>query len=220
MKAKNTNNNIEEKSLVISYLTLRRAVGILGIALPIILALGYMLMEGDIIFRRSISQYYYTRMANAMVGILSAVGLFLFSYRGYTKWDNRAGDLACLFALGVAFFPCSEDGSNTLISNLHHISAALLFLTLSYFSLVLFPKTEGDESPKRAKKKRNKVYVVCGITMLVSIAFIGALAVFPKLATILEPINPVFWLESIALWAFGTSWITKGQMIWRDVEEE
>ena len=28
--------------------------------------------------------------------------------------------------------------------------------------------------------------------------------------------NTVFWLESIALWAFGTSWLVKGQLVMKD----
>ena len=32
----------------------------------------------------------------------------------------------------------------------------------------------------------------------------------------LQHLDPVFWLESIALWAFGISWITKGELILKD----
>jgi hypothetical protein len=28
--------------------------------------------------------------------------------------------------------------------------------------------------------------------------------------------RPVFWLESIALWAFGISWLVKGETILKD----
>ena len=31
--------------------------------------------------------------------------------------------------------------------------------------------------------------------------------------------TPVFWLESIALFAFGISWLTKGELIWTDKKE-
>ena len=32
----------------------------------------------------------------------------------------------------------------------------------------------------------------------------------------LRTIKPVFFLETIALWAFGVSWLVKGQTFWRD----
>jgi hypothetical protein len=55
--------------LVIPYLTLRRTVGILGIALPFVLILG-----GWIVFKTSLqgslSAYYHTGMRDVFVGIL------------------------------------------------------------------------------------------------------------------------------------------------------
>jgi hypothetical protein len=35
-------------------------------------------------------------------------------------------------------------------------------------------------------------------------------------ATFVASIKPVFWLESLALWAFGWSWFVKGETLWRD----
>jgi hypothetical protein len=37
----------------------------------------------------------------------------------------------------------------------------------------------------------------------------------PGHATIRE-LDPVFWLESLAVVAFGVSWLTKGEMILKD----
>jgi hypothetical protein len=28
--------------------------------------------------------------------------------------------------------------------------------------------------------------------------------------------NTTFWFESVALWAFGYSWLTKGKFLWKD----
>ena len=46
-------------SLVLSYLTLRKAVGILGISLPVVLAVGGTIFCG-LELQRSISSYYYS----------------------------------------------------------------------------------------------------------------------------------------------------------------
>jgi hypothetical protein len=33
---------------------------------------------------------------------------------------------------------------------------------------------------------------------------------------ILKEFSPVFWLETLALWAFGLSWTVKGEMVLAD----
>ena len=62
---------------------------------------------------------------------------------------------------------------------------------------------------------RNKVYVACGVTILVCIALIAA----GKL-TLGEPFEArtrfVFWLESVAVVAFGVSWLTKAEFVFGD----
>ena len=88
---------------VISYLTLRKAIGLIGILLPVVLAGVYMLLASKIIFQASISAYYYTSMRNVLVGALCAIGVFLFAYRGYGWQDNLCTNAAGAFAVGVAW---------------------------------------------------------------------------------------------------------------------
>jgi hypothetical protein len=66
-------------SLVISELTLRKAIGLLGVPLPVILALGCWLRGGCTTFESSISAYYGTDMRDVFVGVLLAIALFMFS---------------------------------------------------------------------------------------------------------------------------------------------
>src|SRR6266540_6600402 len=94
--------------LVLSYLGLRKAIGIIGTALPFVLAFGKILLEGPGI-QSSISDYYHTGMRDIFVGSLCAIAVFLMSYRGYDRKDDIAGDLACVFALGVALFPIAPE---------------------------------------------------------------------------------------------------------------
>lgn len=207
--------------LVISFLSLRRSVGILGIAFPFVLVIGSILIGNLSELQGSISSYYHTVMRNVFVGVLCAVGLFLFSYKGYDKMDNVAGVLGCLFALGVAFFPCNKDpqvfGVNPLIGNIHLISASLFFLDLSFYSLVLFTKSNEPKSAwKTPKKRRNRVYITCGVVMLSALLLIVLSMTIFKHSDFIQNLKPVFWLETIALVAFGISWITKGQVILKD----
>jgi hypothetical protein len=70
-----------QEPLVLSYLGLRKAVGIIGLALPFVLAFGKILLQSPGI-QDSISAYYYTDMGNVFVGSLCAIGVFLMSTRG------------------------------------------------------------------------------------------------------------------------------------------
>ena len=194
----------------VSYKTLRTVVGFLGILLPIVVMLWGFAILGQFVLLDSISDYYSLRTRDVFVGILFAISWFLFAYRGPERKDDLAGDLACLFAIGVALFPTGGGGWE---SKLHFTFALLLFLVLSYFSLCLFTKSGVEMTPR--KQIRNRIYVACGCLMLACILLIG-LFKWGILGDWLTPLKPVFWLEAVALWAFGTSWFVKGETILKD----
>ena len=225
MNEKSSANDDPNQSLVISFLTLRRAVGILGIFLPIGLVIGVPLLSECKQVQDSISDYFYTRMNSFMVGTLCAVSLFLFCYKGYEKRDTVASKLACIFALGVAFFPTGGPSTSSIcnylhrnspswVSTVHDISASLFFLTLAYFCLFLFVKTSGQ--PTKRKKERNVVYKICGYAILFCIVFLLLYFKVDAIQSALKDYKPVFVLETVALWAFGISWLTKGEFILGD----
>lgn len=201
----------DDNRQLVSYRTLRRVIGILGVSLPIVIALGCLALGECDGFLDSISAYHGTVMRNVFVGILFTVGWFLFSYRGYERKDDVVGDLGCLFALGVAIFPSTAE--TAWIRIVHYVSATLFFLILAGFSLFLFTKSGGTATPQ--KQRRNNIYLTCGVTMLVCIALIPLYNLFLDDSAI-AVFHPVFWLETLALWAFGISWMTKGELILED----
>jgi hypothetical protein len=211
-------------SMIISYLTLRKLIGILGIALPVIVVLGGILQPVFFI-QSSISSYYYTNMRDFFIGLLSVVALFLISYKGYEKIDNIVGNMSGAFALGIIFFPtamlCDNDVNVGIfligdkISDFIHLTfAALFFLSLSFNSLFLFTKYNPDTLTEE-KKKRNIIYRVCGIIMLLAIVCI-AVYVFLLKHTCVSKLHPVLFFEGIALLAFGISWLIKGETFFKD----
>ena len=95
----------------LSHQSHRQLIGYLGILLPLILILLAGLRPTPGLPRweplNSISAYYYTGAVAAFVGILFALALFLFTYRGYRRYkaDRVAGMLGGSAALGVVLFP-------------------------------------------------------------------------------------------------------------------
>jgi hypothetical protein len=213
------NQSSGPQELVRSYLSLRKAVGIIGFLLPAVLAIGKMLLQGPGI-QVSISAYYYTDVRNIFVGALCAIGVFLMCTKGYDRRDEIAGLLASVFAICVALFPTIPDAGATtkdkIIGGVHSTSAILLFLTFAYFCLKLFTLDGGN--PTRQKRRRNAVYRVCGYTILACLGLL-ALIQIPAIADALAALSPMFWLESLVVMTFGFAWLTKGEMILKDEEK-
>lgn len=201
--------NDGDKSLVVSYLMLRRLIGVLGMALPVVVMVWGWTICGCFRILPSISDYYSLRTRDALVGILFAIACFLYTYRGFDD-DDKYGNLAALFALAVALFP----NSGTPVEKTVHFTSAIgLLLVLAYFSLKLFTRTSGHPTPQ--KLIRNRVYTLCGLLILGCVLLIGVFKGFLQ-DTGIGRLHPVFWLETVALWAFGFSWLVKGETLWRD----
>jgi len=225
---------MEKPPEIISYYTMRRAIGILGITLPLILLAGSSLFGDCKEVQYSISTYYHTNMRNVFVGFNCAVALFLFAYRGHDWKDNLVGYLGCIFVLGVAFLPSNMSSNpqsclipgpeqHPLVGNLHNMCALLYFIILIVYALFLFPKTHMDMVTGekmfmgRQKQRRNVVYYICGSVMTVSLLLILAyMWILGRYYHGLKSLHPVFWLESIMLISFGISWLTKGQLFFKD----
>lgn len=122
-------------SEVVSYLTMRKTIGWLGMLLPFLLLTGNFLaneiglFDSDVFiqkytnysyvsegsFKSSVSHYYYTTMGEIFTGTLCTVALFMICYTGHPKRaedkglsDNQMTNLAGLFAMGVVLFPTTS----------------------------------------------------------------------------------------------------------------
>lgn len=235
---------------VVHLRTLRKAIGFLGVALPFALVAGENLrarfLSGSVEVGRwfvegSISAYYHTGMREVFVAILSALGIFLLCYKGPQKWDVLAAKVAGAFALLVALFPTDEtsrkatdtggpapdsltyfSGPNAVdpafVGYVHYASAAVFFITIALMSVFLFTKSGGGE-PTPRKLLRNKVYRLCGLAILLAIALIAVdkLLLDGRWST---NSSFVFWMETVAVTAFGISWLTKAEVLLGDKQGE
>ena len=202
---------------VFTYLTLRKSVGIIAFALPFAVAIPLFLVRHEL--ESSISGYYYTGARNLFVGSLCAVAMFMFSCRGFDMRDEVAGIFSAICAVGVAFFPtapeCCSSPLQRHVGAVHYTFAALLFLTLAYFCLVLFRLTTEGKQPTRRKLQRNQVYKTSGVVIILSLLAIAVTKIFDLKYSVLG-LGPVFFFETTSLLAFGTAWLTKGEMILKD----
>ncbi|MEN8139497.1 MAG: hypothetical protein ABFR62_13825 [Bacteroidota bacterium] len=227
----------KEKQIINSYLTIRKIIGILGILLPLIVV-----AANHFNLLSSISHYYYTRSAVFFIAILSVFGLFLVSYDGYPKVngerfsDNFITHIGGFAALAVVLFPakCSGTVGNEICNmypnsnfplfghncdSIHwiHVAGALtFFLAMGYMSVKKFTKGDPD---KEGKKLKNDIFKYSGYIIW---GVIGVLVI--EIALKLFKIDfqftdyDIYIAETIAIVAFGVSWLVKGEAI-RDSTE-
>jgi hypothetical protein len=199
-----------------SYKTQRTVIGILGIVLGFACITLGLLQSPDL--QHSISRYYYTNAQDLLVGTLVASAVFLLCYRGYDSIDSITSIIAGVTALGIACFPCmpgftfigTKVGLFQLpieVSNvLHLLCAGVFFCTLIYVILFLF--TKGVGIPTDNKVKRNFVYRMSGLIMIVGLLIVIASNIFNWPAVLIG--------EVIMLTFYGIAWLTKGEVILPD----
>lgn len=190
---------------------LRCLIGALGVSLPWIVVL-LQLLNPVFKWPKSISATWYTNACTPFMIILGVAGILLICYKGYDRVDDILNTSAGVLALGICLFPCLgpsrlADKVGTFLiparisDKIHVICAILFFCILAYNSFFQFTKGSGELSAN--KKKRNIIFRICGIGMLVSFSIL-----------LLPDFHIKVWLmEAIALTFFGLSWITKANCI-------
>lgn len=202
-------------NLIVSYLTLRKVIGVLGVALAgLCVASGIIFGTGAV--ESSISAYYLTNMRDLFVGVLVTAGAFLLTYTGYDRTDNVLSSIAGVAAIGVAIFPMAYTAPGNIfglgmpfVGILHYIAAAVFFIALAYISYFQFTKGSSDT---RKKRQRNLVYRISGIVMFGFLVLVGLEAALP----IDGGYYFILIAEAIMLIAFGASWFVKGEAILAD----
>ncbi len=211
------------ETLVVSYLGVRRAVGVVGLLLPIVLGpVGWLAFGIEI--QDNMSSYYHTALRDEFVGAMCAIGVFLFCYRGYDWIEGWTGKFGCLSALGVALFPLDENSDpldqRSILGYLHTVSGGVFFLTLAFYSLYHFPSS-GAETRESAphEAERNFIYRTSGIVILISMIAMGTYLFLlpPGWKRLCNDYNFLFWMEWIAVWSFAAAWLTKGRAILAEI---
>lgn len=219
--------NLQSRILYLrSYLLERAIIGFTGVSLPVVIIAGDNLLRTDgPAVRFSLSAYYYSGMRDFFVGSLFAVGLFLITYKVFERsLNNVLTVIGGVAALLVALFPTDRTPAETVgltplqsrlgestVSHIHYTSAAIFIVSLAIISF-FFGLQEGRRSPQRAGCRARMsptfwrwFHWVCASVILLAVVF-----------TVLTTQNDMFHTyslligESIAVVAFGLSWLFKG----------
>lgn len=205
-KTKQTNDD-----KIISYKQLQILMGLAGIFLPLLVIIGKYFSSQTFALENSISDYYDNGTGgDILVGVLFALGVFLFAYKGPERIDSIIANIGGTMAMGIALFPTTSD--KKFVYTTHLVCAVLLFTVFIVFSMYLFRKTKNHTKPTPEKIKRNRLYFLCGIIMIICIVgMFGCYLINPSFAS---KYNVIFWGETLALIAFGTSWLTKAEWLY------
>jgi hypothetical protein len=210
--------------------TLRKLIGFLGVLLPFMLMIVTYLDVNEIVILDSISHYYFTRANSVFAVVVSLLAIFLLLYKGLDPWDFYLSSIAGLCALLLVLFPttnivevCGDESKKYCITVLrkscareafHLISAGVFLTCLAIMSMFVFTKTHPGNAQKTDNKKiRNGIYIICGIVMIVAlfVSLLGHIEVISK--SWYNDHHLTFWMETIAIWSFGISWLVKGETI-------
>ena len=206
-------------SKVIDERTLRITLCILGIVFPLVLLAGGV-AGGDPGLRPSISAYHWhPQMGMFYTGVLWAIGVFLFSYRGpkFLGYEDWSGYVAAIGALMTAtFYPklypklngkefcdryaCSSlpDVFSEVVTCLHLVGTILVLASFIIFTALYWWKSRGW------------LRFLC-LFATVAGGILAIFGVFVKEAYGSWEQFPtgIFWGETMVIWGFSIAWIKK-----------
>jgi hypothetical protein len=215
----------KERRLLVSYVALRRLIGILGMLLPFVCLFCGWLFAG-LPLQDSISQYYHTNVRDFLVGLLIGMSFFLITYTGYELIDDIVTSASALAGFGIAVFPCLLSEASTdpvgifridprVSDTVHFICASIFFALLAFNSIFLFTRTKKDVPMSDRKKARNAIYIACGVVISLSLAVLGVLLLVKGWEWMRES-RLIFVFETVMLFFFGASWLVKGETLLPD----
>lgn len=200
--------DILQKHILSTYVTLRIGIAVLALMFPSTLVFGGFSM--DIPLQNSMSAYYHAivnnhSMRDFFVGILFAIGVFLYLYKGYSKQEDYALNLAGASAIGVALIPMQWNCGDVCSSiSLHGICAFMLFIGVAYVCIWCASDTLDELKNKAQEQRYRKIYLLLGIGMILA----------PVIAWLLTVIFKKFYAytyiaEAVGIVIFAIYWIVK-----------
>jgi len=205
------------RSITASYFFLRRGLAFLAIAFPFAL----FALAG---VQDSLSAYYHCSRSgcgpaagdgaarDVLVGVLWATATFLIFYRGYTRKEDWALNLAGIAAASVAFFPSdfpSIEGRSP-IGKIHFTSGLVFFLAIAFVCLFCASETLKELKDEARVRRFRRTYKGLGWAMVA--VPLGVLALHYLLNRPERSIY-VLGIELAGLLVFAAYWLVKSHEI-------
>jgi hypothetical protein len=211
---------LDKTPYVTAWLIHRLAIGVMGVAMPIILIVGErILFSRDVVTfpRASLSAYYYSGLREIFTGTLIATGVFLITFKlTHANIDNIITAIAGIGAIGVALFPTGPDrgeisppwarliGVHTT-QVIHSISACLFIGALALMS----------HRFARNAARWSWIHDVCAFVM-VGVAVAAFVAGSRGVETV-GVWSGLLIVELTCTFAFGISWLVRGYELRREL---
>jgi Animal haem peroxidase len=210
------------------YKAVQLLIGAVALLFGPVLVVGYWITGGSGL-GPSMSSYYHSDLRDVFVGMLFALALLFATYHFHPivwpppvrsrdtaapkpkpdvsyRVDNWLANAAGVAAVLLALFPTNKNphgdpaGGNQTV---HSLFGATMFLLLALFAGWRFRKSSGRLTPE--KRLRNRVYLGCGVLMLVFLGFFAYRdALFPGVPDEIGTLS-----EMLALCVFAISWLLK-----------
>jgi len=222
--------------IITTYMIIRKGLGYIALAFPPLLAAGGYALA-DLQLEGSMSAYYHASplsqayellhpgchvhhgegvMRNWFVGLLFAEGIILILYKGFTRMEDYALNIAGAMGMGVALFPMAwGDGFKGvqysvfgIPCSLHGTCAVALFLCIGYVCIFRAPDTLNLITDDNRRSRYQIIYKILGWAMIAS-----PLTAF-TVSVVLRKQNAItFFIELIGIWVFAIYWLFKSREI-------
>lgn len=187
----------------IDHRTMKLIVGVVAIALPILTSV----FAANALTSISASYYEGGWSQAIFIGFLFAIASFLLAYNGLSRNEMLASKAASVAALGIALFPCKCITHVERFPHVHEVSAAVMFLILTYFCYLFFLRAR-SKGHKQARR-REVIYAVCAIVMFFSVLVLAVNLLMGESGDS----SRTFYGETAGLLAFGVSWLTASRVL-------
>ena len=188
-----------------TYDWLRGGLAVLAIAMPLLLLFfgGPRLGSMSAYYNAAPNGWFVSR--DWFVGILWAVGGLLIIYKGYHRNEDRALNLAGVFAIIVALVPTRADAPTYFgFITVHGGAAVLFFVCLAYVALFHASDTLKLFKSPDLQQRYGRWYKLIGGLMVTAIALAAVLGNLERRRP-----TATFVTEWVAIYTFALYWLVK-----------